>query len=262
MKNIFIAVLMIFSFNSKAQELETIYLNKDVTTHILSKVNISKIDLSTDYVAGQITNKKIIAIKPKSANNIELGILTIIGEDYFLQYKMIYTNDLNYATTQLKIDDTEDHYFLNPAYEMTNVDMFRYCKKIEDLEPTYHNVAAKDNKAIISLNNIIVKNHYIFIDYSIENKTNLIYDINDVKYTIDDKKVVKNTNVQRLIVEPEYQFNKSKTFKKKYRNIVCFDKMTFPDNKEFIIELSEEQISGRTVQLSISYMDILNADTL
>ena len=38
--------------------------------------------------------------------------------------------------------------------------------------------------------------------------------------------------------------------------------MTFPDNKEFIIELSEEQISGRTVQLSISYMDILNADTL
>ena len=38
--------------------------------------------------------------------------------------------------------------------------------------------------------------------------------------------------------------------------------MTFPDNKEFIIELSEEQISGRMVQLSISYMDILNADTL
>jgi hypothetical protein len=145
---------------------------------------------------------------------------------------------------------------------MTNIDMWKYCERISELKHTYYNTMARSNKAIIRLNNIIVKDHLIFIDYSITNKTNLIYDVNDVEYTVDDKKIVKNTNVQRLIVEPKYVYNNDKTFRKKYRNIVAFDKMTFPDNKEFIIELSEKQISGRTIKLSISYLDILNADTL
>tara|TARA_R110000868_G_scaffold411003_2_gene701288 strand:- start:11674 stop:12462 length:789 start_codon:yes stop_codon:yes gene_type:complete len=262
MKKILITLLIIQSIFVQAQDLETLYLNDNITTHILSRVNIAQIDLSTDLVAGQISNKKIIAIKPKNNENMELGVLTIIGEDYFLQYRLIYTNNMDYADKQINIKERKENYFLNPSFEMSNIDMFKYSKRIEDLKPTYHNVSSKDNKAIIRLNNIIVKDHQIFIDYSIENRTNLMYDVNDIKYTIDDKRVVKNTNIQRLELEPKYVFNKQKTFKRNYRNIVCFDKMTFPDNKEFVIELSEEQISGRTISLSISYLDILNADTL
>lgn len=262
MKKFILIFLLVVSYNAQAQRLETLYLNKDVTTHILSKVNITKIDLSTKAVVGQLSNKKILAIKPISSDNIELGVLSIIGEDYFVQYKLVYTHDINYANKRETIVDSPENFFLNPEFEMTNIDMYRYSKKVEELEPTYNNVAARRNKAIIKLNNIIVKGHYLFIDYSIENKTNLIYDVDDIKYMIDDKKIVKNTNSQRLLVEPEYQLNKDKSFKKNYRNIVCFNKMTFPDNKEFIIELSEEQISGRVIRLSISYLDILNADTL
>lgn len=262
MKKYIFILLFSISFGASAQELETLYLNKDISTHILSKVNITKIDLSTNLVVGQLSNKKILAIKPISANNIELGVLSIIGEDYFVQYKLVYTNDMDYADKKVFIIDTPENFFLNPEYEMSNIDMWKYSKRIQELSPTYNNVAARENKAIIKLNNIIVKGHYLFIDYSIENRTNLMYDVDDIKYTIDDKKIVKNTNVQRVLVEPQYQFNKDKTFKKNYRNIVCFNKMTFPDNKEFIIELSEEQISGRTIKLSISYLDILNADTL
>lgn len=262
MKNLLLIILLLITIKVSSQELEVIYLNEDITTHILSKVNIDKIDLSTSKVVGQLSNSNILALKPISSEDIELGVVSIIGEDYFLQYRMIYTNSMDRADKRKFINDTKENYFLNPEYEMTNVDMWNYSKRIEKLDPSYHNVAARENKALIQLNNIIVKGHYIFVDYSIENKTNLMYDVNDIKYTIDDKKVLKNTNVQRLILEPKYQYNKDKSFKKKYRNIVCFDKMTFPDNKEFVIELSEDQISGRTIKLSISYLDVLNADTL
>lgn len=262
MKRYILIAICFLSLQISAQELETIYLNKDVTTHFLSKVHIDKIDLSTKYVAGELSNKRILAIKPKNDNHIELGVLSIIGEDYFIQYRLKYTNSIDVAKKRVELGNMSSAYFLHPGYEMTNIDMWKYSKKIEAAEPKYNNVSAKENKAVIKLNNIIVKDHYIFIDYSIRNRTNLMYDVEDVKYTVDDKKVTKNSNNQRLIIEPKYQYNKSKSFKKKYRNIVCFDKMTFPDNKEFIIELSEKQVSGRTIKLSISYLDILNADTL
>ena len=38
-------------------------------------------------------------------------------------------------------------------------------------------------------------------------------------------------------------------------------KMTSPDEKVLVIELSEKQISGRTVSMSINYEDILAADS-
>ena len=37
--------------------------------------------------------------------------------------------------------------------------------------------------------------------------------------------------------------------------------MTFPNDKILTIELSEKQISGRTINLSIEYEDVLSADS-
>ena len=39
-------------------------------------------------------------------------------------------------------------------------------------------------------------------------------------------------------------------------------KLSFPGSKVLHIELNEKQVSGRVITLSISYHDILNADTL
>lgn len=258
-------ILFFVSLISNAQKndnLKTIYLNKDVTTHFLSKVHLDKIDISTPYVVGVLKNKKIIAIKPKNDENIELGILSIIGQDYFVQFRLKYTNSIDFADSRVNIDSNDQDYFLNPDYSMTNVDMHNYCKKIERLKPSYNNTSTQSNKLRISLNNIIVKDDLIFIDYSIYNDTNLLYDIDDVKYMIDDKKITKNNNIQRILVKQNFSYNKNKSFKKNYRNIVCFDKMTFPDNKLFVIELAEKQITGRTARLYINYLDVLNADKL
>ena len=252
----------IFCSAQRNGNLKTIYLNKDVTTHFLSKIHLDKIDISTSHVVGVLKNKKIIAIKPKNDENIELGILSIIGQNYFVQFRLKYTNSIDFADTRVDIDSNKEDYFLNPDYSMTNIDMHNYCKKIERLKPSYNNTSTQSNKLIINLNNIIVKDDLIFIDYSIHNETNLLYDIDDIKYMIDDKKITKNNNIQRLLVKENFTYNKNKTFKKNYRNIVCFNKMTFPDNKLFVIELAEKQITGRTARLYINYLDVLNADKL
>ena len=46
-----------------------------------------------------------------------------------------------------------------------------------------------------------------------------------------------------------------------YRNVIVLKKLTFPNDKVLTIELSEKQISGRTITLAIDYEDVLSADS-
>ena len=54
--------------------------------------------------------------------------------------------------------------------------------------------------------------------------------------------------------------NKTRSFKGAYRNVMVIEKLTFPDEKVLKLEISENQISGRVIYLSIEYADILHAD--
>ena len=51
-----------------------------------------------------------------------------------------------------------------------------------------------------------------------------------------------------------------KSFLHGYRNVIVIKKMTFPNDKVVTIELSEKQISGRTISISVDYEDVLSAD--
>ena len=51
------------------------------------------------------------------------------------------------------------------------------------------------------------------------------------------------------------------TFLHGYRNVAVLRKLTFPNDKVLTIELSEKQISGRTITITIDYEDVLHADS-
>lgn len=53
----------------------------------------------------------------------------------------------------------------------------------------------------------------------------------------------------------------TKRFRYGYRNVIVIRKMTFPNDKQLTIEMTENQISGRTISLKINYSDVLSADS-
>jgi len=112
------------------------------------------------------------------------------------------------------------------------------------------------------VNNIYTIGDYFFIDFSIINKTNIAYDIDQIRFKIEDKKVVKSTNFQQLEIQPVHQLFYTDSFKRRYRNVFVFKKFTFPDEKVFNIEVAEKQVSGRTISVKVDYKDVLKADTL
>ena len=243
-----IGVLMmcaISAMSMKAQtttdEMQLLTVNENVTTVITASEPVRLVDISTDKVAGDQPINNTIRLKPKEGVEVNkdgdiLAIVTIVTERYRTQYALIYTSRL-----------TED--------------MTRYARQIWNSPAKFRNVGTKMHRMYMRLNNIYAVGEYFFLDFSVENKTNIQFDIDQLRVKLSDKKTSKATVVQTIELTPELILEPTRGFKYGYRNVIVLKKMTFPNDKVLTIELSEKQISGRTIYLNIEYNDVLTADS-
>lgn len=241
-----------------SEELKLLYINKDVTTHFIAMDEIRYVDISSNDIAGDIPVDNVVRIKP-TVEGVN-GVVTIITESYFVQYTLVYTDDIEKVCTRHNIAYSELRGLMDPERTMTKSDMYDYCYKMYNSNQKYYDVSTTAKKLKMTLNNIYTVDKYFFIDLSLLNKTNIQFDIDQIRFKIEDKKIFRATSSQSVEIQPITTFNDKKSFKRKYRNIFVFEKFTFPENKVFTIEVAEKQISGRTIILRISYADILAAD--
>ena len=248
---------------------EKILVNSEVTTHIVMPENIKMVDLSTTKIIGNQCADNIVRIKPFiEADSVLthyregelMGTLTLIGERHLAQYDVVYTAAPSRAASIHRVPYAGLDSYINPEVSMPQSEMARYAWAVYGSGRKYNQVVSKANGMKAIVNNIYSIGDYFFIDYSLQNSTKIGYDIAEVRVKLTDKKEVKATNSQTVELSPVYSLNLAKKFKKNYRNVLVLDKLTFPDEKVLRIEISENQISGRVITLTVEYDDILNAD--
>ena len=246
------------------EEMELLTVNEQVTTVITSTEPIRFVDISTDKVAGDQPISNTIRLKPKEAGHADgdvLAIVTIVTERYRVQYALIYTTRLQEAVTDKEVQMEEQQPFHNPAVSLSTEDMYRFARQIWTSPARYRDVSKRQHRMTMRLNNIYAVGEYFFIDFSVENRTDIRFDIDEIRVKLADKKVSKATNSQIIELKPEMMLEKTKSFLHGYRNVMVVRKMTFPNDKVLTIEMSEKQISGRTISVNIDYEDVLNADS-
>ena len=209
------------------EEMEQLTVNEQVTTVITASEPVRFVDISTDKVVG------------------DQPIDNIVRE----------------AVTDKEIQLQERNAYHNPAVSMSTVEMTRFARRIWNSPAKIRNVATKAHRMTMRLNNIYTVGEYFFIDFSIENRTNIRFDIDEIRVKLADKKLTKATNAQVIELVPELVLETGKTFRHGYRNVVVVRKMTFPNDKVLTIEMTEKQISGRAISLNIDYEDVLSADS-
>lgn len=239
--------------------LKVLYINKDVSTHFIAMEDIKYVDISIDKIVGDIPTSNTLRIKPIEEG--ASGVVTIVTERFLVQYMLVYTNDISKVYTRYNIPYSDLKSYVNPETNLTKSQMYEYAHKMFVSDKKYYDVSTRSNLMKIILNNIYTFDKYFFIDVSLLNKSNIRYDIDQIRFKIEDKKQTKATNFQSIEILPLMQVNTNKVFKKSYRNVFVFEKFTFPDEKVFTIEISEKQISGRSIILRIDYADVLHADT-
>ena len=267
MKKIFLAAvafvaLSINSVHAQDKVLSTLYVNKDVTTHLIMPETIKLVDISTDHVVGNQVNDNIVRIKPDTimTDGETAAVVTVIGERHIAQYKLVYSVLPNIVHTRFTIPYCDTQEYQNPDVQMSVAEMSRYAIRMFNAKRSVQNIHSKKDKMKAWVNHICSAGDYFFIDFSLENKTKIPYDISEIRVKLEDKKQKKATNYQSIELTLEYMLNWNKHFKKRYRNVLVVKKLTFPEAKVLKIEVSENQISGRTIELNINYDDVLKAD--
>ena len=246
-----------------------IYVNNEVTTHIVMPENIKLVDISTTKIMGNQCADNMVRIKPyleedsiktEFDENELLGTVTLIGERHIAQYDVVYTHNIVAAASIFQVDYKDTQSYINPEVSMPMAEMAKYAWAIYGSKRKFNQIVSNANGMKAIVNNIYTVGDYFFIDYSLQNKTKIGYDIEELRVKLTDKKETKATNSQTIELTPVFSLNPVRKFKKNYRNVLVIEKLTFPDEKVLRLEISENQISGRVITLTIEYEDILNAD--
>ena len=268
---LFILLFGILGVVAQVSANEKIYVNSEVTTHIVMPENIKLVDISTTKIVGNQCTDNIVRIKPylesdslqavgSYKDNELLGTITLIGERHIAQYDILYTQSPGMAASIFEVPYNHTQSYINPEVSMPMAEMARYAWVVYSSDRKYNQIVTKAHGMKAVVNNIYAVGDYFFIDYSLQNKTKIPYDIEEIRVKLTDKKETKATNSQTIELSPVFTLNSSRKFKKNYRNVLVLPKLTFPDEKVLRLEISENQISGRVIVLTIEYEDILHAD--
>ncbi len=262
-----------------SSDLPEIEITEGINLHIISPEPIQYVDLSTLKLTGDLPATNIARIKitdsPESnetekiikpvlfSSGDTVGIITVVGQSFIAQYKAVYRNSENLNTvTNIHIQPEDMQPIEFDKMVFSNLELRKFAMDIIQKKSEEHPIREEKNlKLNVQLNNVYVMSDYIFLDMTFKNNSNLSYDIEDLKFSIEDKKIYKATNNQSIEMIPIFQLNPQKHFRKNFRNIYVFKKFTFPNSKVMMIRLIEEQLSGRTIEMKVNYFDILKADT-
>lgn len=240
-----------------------IYVNKEVTTHIVMPEPIKMMDVSTQKIVGNQCADNMVRIKPASQllPLEQAGTITLIGERHMVQYDIVYSATANMANSLYYVNSWELQGYTHPDVSLTSRDMARLSWNIFTSKKKNFHITSRKYGMVGRVNNIYTLDDYFFIDFSLTNKTKIKYDIAEIRLKLMDKKQSKATNSQTIELTPVYTLSKNSSFHKGYRNVIVVKKLTFPNEKRLLLEISEDQISGRVITIPIDYSDVLNADS-
>ncbi|MDR6156674.1 conjugative transposon TraN protein [Chryseobacterium sp. SLBN-27] len=260
-------------------DLPEIEITEGINLHIISPEPIQYVDLSTELLTGDLPTTNIARIKitdhPDSDEKgkiktpsvfftgNKIGVITVVAQSFIAQYKVVYRNQDNLNTiTNIHIQPEAMQPIEFEKMVFSNLELRKFAMDIIQKKSEINPIREEKNlKLSFQLNNVYVISDYIFLDMTIKNNSNLSYDIEDLKFSLEDKKIHKATNNQSVDLTPILQLNPQKHFRKNFRNIYVFKKFTYPNSKVMMIRLIEEQLSGRTIEMKVNYSEILQADT-
>ena len=245
----------------KKTDLPVVYLPDNLSVHFVSPEPIQYVDISSKNILGDLPVKNILRIKYRTDSASTDGVVTIVGEKFIAQYHIVHS-PADGGAVQTDIDILPaDMRPLDIGIGLSQPELKNYATRLLAKKPEQLR-KAKAYGLKATLNHVYTLGDYIFLDIGYENSTNLSYDLDELRFKIEDKKVTKATNVQSLEIKPDFKLFNITSFKKYYRNIFVFKKFTFPGNKLLNIQLDEKQLSGRVITLSIPYKDVLEADVI
>ncbi|TDE18697.1 conjugative transposon protein TraN [Dyadobacter psychrotolerans] len=217
-------------------------------------------------------SRDILAQKAKGVENIlqvkaatkhfEQTNLTVITSD-----GKLYSFVVNYAEepSQLNIELIKVPDASKPADAVLEKEPNeQFLKNAAEHASNEQNVSGKINdsshKTRLSLSGLYINKEVIFYRLKLDNRSNISYDIESLRFFIIDKKRVKRTATQQTEINPLYVHGETSVIdaNQSHEFVFALSKFTIPDAKQLIIQLMEKN-GGRHLELLVQNRTIIQA---
>lgn len=115
----------------------------------------------------------------------------------------------------------------------------------------------------LKLDGLFIREDVMYLRFHIRNKTNIPYDIDQLRFYIRDQKKAKRTATQELEIQPILIHNGTQQVKgdTEHTIVLAVPKFTIPDRKYLAIQLMEKN-GGRHLELRIKNRTLMRAGAL
>ena len=253
------------------QNINTATIPLNATVHFVSPEPIDYVDISSPDVQGDLTEKNIFRLRPE-AGKVHAGdqfIVTIVTRAYISVYKLTVAGPLDNNSTRTTEAyvisvNPNDAVQVNQSDVLNNQECFDLSVKAEKNKRSVRGIKTRSYGMKMYVRKMYSFGDYIMIELAAKNRTNLQFNIDQVRFKIIDRKTVKATISQDIELKPVFSLyqNEGRIITAKFNNYYIFKKFTYPTEKLLDIEMTDKQYSGRKVDLKIKYNQVLNAHQL
>lgn len=260
MKTILIlrVLLLIIALPAMAQDSGTeIPVNREIG---ISEQQTTSLLFSYPIVSVDRGSEDILAQKPKGLENI---LQIKAAQQEFMQSNLtVVTADgklYNFLIYYTPLPEISAYDFLNR--KANGAVILREMPNAGELDAlaskAYHDrerihFSEKGNGITLMVTGMFVADDYFFYRIAIENKTNISYDIDRLRFLVKDQKRSRRTASQELEIFPVQVHQAAEKIPANTMKsvVVVLPKFTIPDKKNLFVELTEDS-GGRHLQMKI-----------
>lgn len=195
--------------------------------------------------------QNILQIKAAKQNFLQTNLTVITADGKLNSFIVDYAENPDVLNFSFGANECKDSSFI--LLETVNqAEVQKYVTLASVSKNKAGDIKDKRFGICIRLNGLFVHDDVLYLRIGIANRTNINYDIDQLRFYIRDKKKVKRTSSQEIEIKPLYTEGYcSLVAGQTERNFVyAFTKFTIPNKKFLAVELMEKN-GGRHMKLAV-----------
>ncbi|MDX9880546.1 MAG: conjugative transposon protein TraN [Prolixibacteraceae bacterium] len=231
------------------------------TTNIIFPHAIISVDRGSKDVLAQKAGgvENVLQIKAARENFPETNLTLITADGRLNSFVINYTDRPSVLNLLLTENETEDQVLLSPG-KINEAKVHQYGGEALKSREKTRGITDRKFGIRFSMNGLFIHDNTLFLRVSIRNRSNIIYDIDQLRLYIRDRKKSKRTATQEIEISPVLVHNNTGkvTGQSGSTIVLVVPKFTIPDKKYLAVRLMEKN-GGRHLELHVKNRKIAKA---
>lgn len=212
------------------------------TISLVFPANIVSMDRGSDQVMVQKAADNILKVKSVSDSCRETNLTVVTADNKIYSFIVRYAEHPAHLTIHLGTDATVK----------TVNKLEPLCNKVLKMKPNIMGLKYSTGKVSLQMCGWYVQGGFMFCKLKIENRSQIGYDIEQLRFYIRDNSTIRRTASQEIIQQPLFVHGDTATIKGKSARVwvIALNKFTIPDDKHFEVEMLEKN-GGRHLYVKI-----------